>query len=95
MEMPMKTIALDYDGTYTRDSDMWDRAIELFKSYGWRVLVVTARRDTEENVADVIVPGCSVVFTRLSPKLWFMKEKRGINVDIWIDDDPSAVLNGH
>lgn len=91
----MKTIALDYDGTYTADPDMWNRVIELFKSYGWRVLVVTARRDTEENVAEVQVPGCSVVFTRLSPKEWFMRENRGINVDIWIDDDPNVIINGH
>lgn len=91
----MKTIALDYDGTYTAAPDMWDRMIELFRFYGWRVFIVTARRDTEENVAEVSVPGCSVVFTRLAPKQWFMKEKRGIDVDIWIDDDPSVIINGH
>lgn len=90
----MKTIALDYDGTYTTAPEMWDRIIQIWQETGFRVLCVTCREDTEENVEEVVVPGCSVVFTKRSPKDWFMKQRRQISVDIWVDNDPAAILHG-
>lgn len=87
------TIALDYDGTFTADAELWQQFIALAKSRGHRVLIVTCRRDTEENVADVKVPGCAVVFTRLASKQRVCAE-RGIKVDVWVDDDPACVMNG-
>jgi hypothetical protein len=90
----VKTIAIDYDDTYTTDPSLWNKAIALFQEAGWRVLCVTCRRDTEENVADVRPP-CSVVFTGLSPKKWFMETRRDVKVDVWVDDDPNSIINGH
>lgn len=87
------TFALDYDGTYTRNPDLWDTFISAAKSAGHRVLIVTCRRDTEENVADVKVAGCPVIFTCLQSKLRVCSE-RGTKIDVWIDDDPACVLHG-
>lgn len=89
----MTTFALDYDGTYTRDPALWDAFIAAAKAAGHRVLIVTCRRDTEENVADVKVEGCPVIFTRLGSKAECCA-KRGTNIDVWIDDDPKCILYG-
>lgn len=92
--MTARTIALDYDDTYTACPAMWDRVVPIFKAHGFRVLVVTCRCGTDENVEKVKVPGCSVVFTDHQPKRDYLKHKRGIEVDIWIDDYPEAILHG-
>jgi hypothetical protein len=90
----MKTIAVDWDNTYSLAPAMWDRVIETFKAHNFRVLIVTCRQDTEENVIECKAPGCSTVFTRATPKRWFMKEQRGIEVDVWIDDQPESIIYG-
>lgn len=85
-------IALDYDGTYTKDPALWDQFIHAALVAGHKVVCVTARRDTEENRKDVKMP-IPVYFTSLSAKLWYM-EKRGVKVDVWIDDEPDVVMHG-
>lgn len=87
------TIAIDYDQTYTNDPALWDCFILDAKSRGHAVWIVTCRRDTLENRADVKVSGCAVIFTNLSAKQWSL-EQRGLKVDVWIDDDPACVLHG-
>lgn len=87
------TIALDYDGTYTADPELWDRFIAAAIRRGHKVIVVTCRRRTDENREDVKVEGCPVFFTDLGSKLEYVK-KLGCPVDVWIDDDPACVLYG-
>ena len=67
---------------------------------GHDVVCVTARRDTEENneivdqyMADWRI-AILVYFTSLKSKVDYMKD-RGIDVDIWIDDDPKRCALGH
>lgn len=97
--MKRLTIAIDYDDTFTADPQLWSTLINLAK-VNHRVVMVTARRDTEENNdlinTDLDLWNCSlqIFFTNLSPKIWFM-EKQDIDVDIWIDDNPQALVNGH
>lgn len=91
----MATIALDFDNTYTADPGLWDAFIENAKARGHTIVCVTARRDTGENREIVRVPGCTTYFTGLASKLWFMRERRGLKIDIWIDDDPQTCVNGH
>lgn len=87
-------IALDYDGTYTADSTLWDRFVADAKERGHKVWIVTCRRDTDENREDIGRPaGCLVLFTNLSAKRWAL-EQRGLRVDVWIDDDPDCVMRG-
>ena len=85
--------ALDYDSTYTSDPELFDRFIADIRERGHRVFVVTARRDTPENRAEVVVPGVLIYFTGLAAKAWYM-EHRGVPVDIWIDDDPRVIIEG-
>jgi hypothetical protein len=94
------TIGIDYDGTFTADPTSWSAMIRLFRGNGHRFFLVTARRETEENVVEINDMldhwGCQmpIVFSSLGSKLYAV-EKRGIKIDIWIDDDPDKLVRGH
>lgn len=94
------TFALDFDDTFTACPQTWRRFINDVESHGHRVMIVTARRETEANVAEVraALAECELVlpmvFTNLGSKL-AAALKRGITVDIWIDDDPTSLVHGH
>ena len=85
---------LDFDATYSADPVLWDHFIVHAKERGHSVCIVTARRDTEENREIVKVHGCLTVFTELQSKLRHCAE-RGLKIDVWIDDDPTALVQGH
>jgi hypothetical protein len=100
MTTDSKTIAMDFDDTFTADPELWSAFIVTAQDRGHRVLCVTARRDTDENRQilteyfeqhGVDVP---IIFCNLASKLHSM-ERRGTKVDIWIDDSPYAIVNGY
>jgi 5'(3')-deoxyribonucleotidase len=100
--MKQLTIAIDFDDTLTAAPKLWRRFVtDVIVRYGHRIVVVTARRETEEN-CDLIeewfqeegFPDLPVFFTSLQSKVDYM-EKRGVKVDIWIDDDPRRCALGH
>lgn len=86
-------IGLDYDDTYTRDPALWDHFILCARKRRHKVYLVTWRFDVE----------CDIVFHDLADKVdgiyptgrkakeKFMYDK-GIRIDVWIDDNPSAIL---
>lgn len=84
-------IALDFDDTYTADPPLWDSFIADAKSRGHTVIVVTGRRRTEENIAEVQVPGCTVIFTELQAKEWYCSRYHKCTFDIWIDNEPRFI----
>ncbi len=86
-------LALDHDNTYDLDKPFWDAFVTLAKSHGHKVVCVTCRRETLENVEECDVPGVLTYFTGGSPKDWFMRE-RGVTVDVWLDDDPRGIVFG-
>jgi len=90
-------VALDYDDTYTRDPLAWARVVDVLKAAGHEVLCVTWRNDTDANRKLVVIPGLrwnQHYFTQHTAKKRFM-ERQGICVDVWIDDNPEAVLRDH
>lgn len=95
-----RCFALDFDDTFTADPWLWSRFVRDAIGRGHRFYCVTARRDSDENV-DLINKafdywGCQmpIIFANLSSKVTTM-ERRGIKVDIWIDDAPFALVHGH
>ena len=93
-------IAIDFDDTFTADPELWAKFIADARERGHSVVMVTARRDTTEN-EEVIAEWTAkvgveleVIFTSLASKL-ATAERRGIKFDVWIDDDPKAVVHGH
>lgn len=81
-------IALDYDGTYTRDPELWDTFVSGAGARGHDVFMVTMRYPHEE-----IKGPCRVIYTSRQAKLPFVSEL-GIVVHIWIDDKPHFIYDG-
>jgi hypothetical protein len=92
-------IAIDFDETLTRDSQLWAQFIATAESLGHRCICITARRQTEDNIESIDewmrMHGVSlpVYFTGLASKVEHAK-KIGLEVDIWIDDDPKRCAQG-
>lgn len=89
-------IALDYDGTVTADPVLWSAFVRLAHAQGHRVYVVTMRYTSEQQpVLDWLYSGrCSdvpIVCTGRKAKRPFCVNVVGVEVDVWIDDNPRAV----
>lgn len=92
-------IAIDYDDTYTKDWMLWDVLIEKAFVRGHNVHLVTWRDGNNEGmVCEVITslgrdfPRENIHFTNLKAKRKYMEDK-GIYIDVWIDDNPYAILH--
>ena len=84
-------IALDYDDTYDRDPGLWNHLIELATARGHGVIIVTMRYEHEPiemALAGVDVP---IFYTGRQAKAPYMASL-GIDVHVWIDDDPHALI---
>lgn len=99
MSKPL-VFALDFDDTFTACPEIWSRFVRDVESNGHTVLLVTARRDTDENNTSIRAVlkswGCvlPIIFTSLGSKLHAI-ERQGLKVDIWIDDEPEKLVHGH
>lgn len=91
-------VAIDYDDTFTLDGKMWSSVVREIKAAGHDIFMVTARRNTNENVDqinshldcwDCQMP---IILTEGRAKRPTM-EGRGIKVDVWIDDHPEGIAN--
>ena len=97
--MPL-TIAIDFDDTLTADPVLWSSFVSHAKARGHKIICVTARRETEENIDTIDewmemhgidIP---VYFTNLASKVsWAMI--KDVKVDIWVDNNPHACVNGY
>lgn len=76
-------IALDYDKTYTADTELWDMFIESAAKKGHTVICITMRRPSEPITMQIPIYYTS----RLAKKKF--ADQNGIAVDIWIDDKPA------
>jgi len=81
-------IALDYDGTFTADPQLWREFIINSTSRGHTVYIVTMRRP-EECICfdDTIQQICEIIYTSRKAKKSFV-ELHNMKFDIWIDDNP-------
>lgn len=84
-------IALDFDGTYTREQELFDYFIDMSKLYGHEIIIVTARYEgvpEESNPVRYIVGDkCKIYFTGRKAKEKYLLNL-GIKPDIWIDNHP-------
>ncbi len=84
-------IALDFDGTYTADPELWDSFIKDMKSRGHEIIIATMRYEGEEE-AEILKYGLDkkvdkIIYTnRLAKKSAVQRQYK--HVDIWIDDMP-------
>lgn len=90
-------IAIDYDDTYTLDQPFWDIFVRHARNNGHNVYCVTWRDggnfDMRQEVCkDFPLERRYIHFTNLKAKRKYMEDK-GIYIDVWIDDNPYAILH--
>lgn len=87
-------IGLDYDDTFTRDPLGWAEFCRFMQSRGHAVFLVTWRApdETEEDIEILKAKLDGVHFTTRKAKEKYMYEQ-GIRIDVWIDDNPRAILH--
>lgn len=88
-------IAFDYDDTISADPKLFTRIMQTFAEAGHKVYVVTYRESAAfedlrwlahlDAVTDVVFTGCQA-------KDRYCKTM-GINIDIWIDDNPVSITH--
>jgi len=92
-------IAIDFDETLTRDAELWCAFVRAARKLDHRILCVTSRPQTEDDVdtvdewfakAGFTLP---VYFCSHESKVAYMASL-GIKIDIWIDDDPKRCAMG-
>lgn len=86
-------IALDWDGTYTEDPELWNGFIAAATARGHVVYCVTARIESPANRAEVRIEGVETIFCGLASKP-IVTKACGIKIDVWIDDNLAMCLLG-
>jgi hypothetical protein len=87
------TFAFDYDNTISRDADVFIAMMQMLQDRGHEVFVVTARRpDIHPEDFTEIEKYFKVYKTRHIAKRVYMREIEGIEVDVWVDDMPEAII---
>lgn len=89
-----KTVfAFDYDNTVSRDAPVFIAMMKMLQLRGHDVIVVTARRpDVHPEDFEEIQKYFEVYKTRHIAKRLYMREVEGIEVDVWVDDMPEAII---
>lgn len=79
-------IALDYDGTFTADPDLWKLFIALAKTRGHDVFILTRRWKHNRPVPEEGY--LEVIYCEDKDKIPMLRSKGGQEADIYIDDRP-------
>jgi hypothetical protein len=88
------TFAFDYDNTISRDVDGFVEIMKILQGRGHTVYVVTARREHIHPEDFHEIEKEFIVFkTRHIAKRLYMREVADIEVDVWVDDMPEAIIN--
>jgi len=89
-------VSLDYDDTYTRDPELWNKIVMLMRDKGHTVYVISARYDRQmdevHNSIGKIVGIDNCYGTNMQQKREYMYKNHGILIDVWIDDMPEMIV---
>ena len=86
-------IALHYDETYNKAPFMWDVVTKIAQLFGHEVILATYRHGIldMEPLLEKVSKKIECYYTDGKAKKPFLQEL-GINVDVWIDDNPNSIL---
>lgn len=89
-----KVVAVDFDDTISDNPEAWLRVMKTLEACGYVVVVCTWRSPTTapEDLQFLVDKGYKIYYTSFTAKRAFMR-KQGIDVAIWVDDDPEAIFN--
>ena len=90
-------VALDYHNTYSADPKFWDTFIYMCWMRKWDVYCVSHSTDPKETAELIdsigqVLGKDNVILTNGKAKEQFCKNL-GIDIDIWIDNNPDHILN--
>ena len=89
-------VSLDFDDTYTRDPELWNKIVIMMLNRGHTVYVVSARYDRQmDEVYDsigTIIGKKNCFSTNMNQKREYMAKTQGILIDVWIDDMPEMIV---
>ena len=87
-------ISMDFDNTFSLAPEDWLDFMLMMRKRGHEVIVVTGRRENvyPEDFDIFHQYGFKVYKTKWLAKRVYMREVEGIEVDVWIDDCPEAIL---
>lgn len=80
-------IALDWDGTVTKDEKLWELFCKNAIERGHKVYIVTKRYQSEP----VSLLDLEVIYCDRQVKGNVMN-RLGITIDVWIDNDPGGII---
>ena len=95
-------IALDWDGTARSDPHGFADVVKVFRKRGHEVFICTMRNPEREPINSDLLKlfrdergyEIEVYYTDREAKLEYC-QRHGINVDVWIDDNPHFLyING-
>lgn len=88
-------LSFDYDGTYTRDPEMWHAVLSIMRKHGHKVYLVTMRYEAShesKEVTDALHDKVDAIFfTGRKAKAAYMASIN-IRIDVWLDDNPHWIL---
>lgn len=89
-----KVVAFDFDETISDNEIAWLGVMQLLERSGYHCIICTWRKSTEwpEDLQMFVDKGFKVYYTSRQAKQVFMAKQK-IRVDIWVDDNPFAILN--
>jgi hydroxymethylpyrimidine pyrophosphatase-like HAD family hydrolase len=88
----MKTICLDYDGTYTELPELMNMIIDYGSKHNIQVILATMRYPEEiDDGLKELQKKIDVYFTCRNAKQNYLL-LQGINPDIWVDDSPKWIV---
>jgi hypothetical protein len=89
-------VNIDYDGTFAESPAMWSEVICCLASSGAKVVCISNRVDNEENrmlLRSHLPDSVEVVICCGALPKANAACDAGLNVDVWIDDNPTRIKN--
>ena len=90
-------IAIDYDGTFSRDPVLFRALVALGRRMGHAFVLVTGRSNEGQWGAEVRREGGDLMPIVFAANGWkrAAAERAGHKVDVWIDDHPESIAKQH
>ena len=86
-------VAIDFDGTYAADPELFRAFVDLLKARGHIPIMVTGRPEKygmDEAPKALVGDTMPIIFAGGEWKIDAVKA-RGYKVDIWVDDNPTYI----
>lgn len=88
----MKTIAIDIDKTWSIHPQAFSACYNLFRSFEFRAIVITRHNQPIDKLIRLGINTSHEYYCSNGVSKKKYLDSIGIKVDVWIDDDPSSII---